>query len=97
MFILAMNCVFIKNVAKLVKIPVITLAEIKTKKFSYHRDGKEMISALLAYFLSYRNKKFSMYRFFCLLQIRKETPLYVKKRGVYKIFKKLILINPSSL
>ena len=32
MFILAMNCIFIKNVAKLVKIPVITLAEIKTKK-----------------------------------------------------------------
>jgi len=92
-----MNCIFIKNVAKLVKIPVITLAEIKTKKFSYHRDGNEMLSALLAYFLSYRNKKFSMYRFFCLLQLRKETPLYVKKRGVCKIFKKLILINPSSL
>lgn len=33
-----MNCIFIKNVAKLVKIPVITLAEIKTKKLSYHRD-----------------------------------------------------------
>ena len=47
-----MNCIFIKNVAKLVKIPVITFAEIKTKKFSYHRDGNEMISALLAYFLS---------------------------------------------
>ena len=45
-----MNCIFIKNVAKLVKIPVITLAEIKTKKFSYHRDGDEIISALLAYF-----------------------------------------------
>ena len=45
-----MNCIFIKNVEKLVKIPVITLAEIKTKKFSYHRDGNEMISALLAYF-----------------------------------------------
>lgn len=45
-----MNCVFIKNVAKLVKIPVITLAEIKTKKFSYHRDGNEMISALLILF-----------------------------------------------
>ena len=28
-----MNCIFIKNVAKLVKIPVITLAEIKTKSF----------------------------------------------------------------
>lgn len=27
-----MNCIFIKNVAKLVKISVITLAEIKTKK-----------------------------------------------------------------
>ena len=25
-----MNCIFIKNVAKLVKIPVITLAEIRT-------------------------------------------------------------------
>lgn len=50
MFILAMNCIFIKNVAKLVKIPVITLAEIKTKKISYHRDGNEMMSALLAYF-----------------------------------------------
>ena len=92
-----MNCIFIKNVAKLVKIPVITLAEIKTKKFSYHRDGNEMISALLAYFPIVLYQKFYRASIFCQLQFRKETPLYVKKRGVYKIFKKLILINPSSL
>lgn len=48
-----MNCIFIKNIAKLVKIPVITLAEIKTKKFSYHRDGNEMIVGTFSIF-SYR-------------------------------------------
>lgn len=82
-----MNCVFIKNVAKLVKIPVITLAEIKTKKFSYHRDDNEMISALLAYFLSYRNKKFSMYRFFCLLQLRKKHLFTLRKEVSTKYLK----------